>query len=142
LLDELPRMIETLEPARVVEAAAELSSASKAVLVMEPGETRTRPRPASDEGPSQDPDPPLPHIPHQPRPIPAPAALVAPGHGGLADTALANGSRAVAVADHRAPVVEFRLRLPLGLPGWRRPAQAEADLRGLVRATRERRAPI
>ncbi|MGI5529282.1 M16 family metallopeptidase [Streptomyces syringium] len=140
LLDELPVLLAGLDPRRVAEAARSLSSAPKAVLVMEPGEVRTRPRRTEAEPAARPAATPVraPGAAEGPRPVPGPGPQPAPAHAGLRDTVVPGGLRVVAVADRRAPLVELRLRLPLGAAGWSRPGQSAALLRAL--ATRSRAA--
>ncbi|WP_338931737.1 insulinase family protein [Streptomyces netropsis] len=137
LLDELPVLLAGLDPRRVAEAARSLSSAPKAVLVMEPGEVRTRPRRTEAE-PAARPAAAVraPGATEGPRPVPGPGPQPAPAHAGLRDTVIPGGLRVVAVADRRAPLVELRLRLPLGVQGWSRPGQSAALLRALAAHSR------
>ncbi|MFF8829726.1 M16 family metallopeptidase [Streptomyces sp. NPDC015131] len=152
LLGELPALLAGIGPAQVAEAARGLLRAHRAVLVIEPGPVRTRPAPAPrHEGPGAPPAAAprdrtgaapdrrtaAPAGPAGPRPVPRPA----PGRvedpvltvGG--DTVLGNGLRLVTVHSS-APVVELRLRKPLGAPGWARPDAVDDALRLLAERTR------
>ncbi|MGK4582151.1 insulinase family protein [Kitasatospora sp. HPMI-4] len=124
LLDELPSLIGRLDPEQVAGAARALRRAHHAVLVLEPGPVRTRPEPVHGTG--QAPAHTAPH-PETARPAPGPAG---PGsmpplgpwpkvrRPQLSDSTTGRGLRVVAVADRRAPLIEFRLRTVPGPAAW------------------------
>ncbi|MEU6550263.1 insulinase family protein [Streptomyces sp. NPDC046915] len=139
LLDLLPEHLAAIGPAEVAHAAKELAQGPVTGLVLRPGPGRTRPevsfadgdterRAAGGSSPAEDMPEPRPLPPYGPPFVPEPAPLCA--------TTLDDGLRVVALADHRAPSVEVRLRLPLGPYGWREPAGAEALLRRALARTR------
>ncbi|NUK52465.1 insulinase family protein [Streptomyces lunaelactis] len=135
LLDELPARLGEIGPGDVAAAARGLHAAAKGVLVMAPGAARTRPAPARDTGPApaalEPPGTPgpvagPPTVPAPARPVPPLGAQPTPYYGPRRDVTLVGGTRVVAVRDGRIPLVELRLRLPLGASGWRRPEDVDA----------------
>ncbi|MFD3754525.1 insulinase family protein [Streptomyces cyaneofuscatus] len=175
LLDELPGALDEIPTDAVATAAGRLSTAPKGVLVLTPGNSRTRPptrwptptaptptAPPSTEPPLTAPRPteppptdtslattppnnktplpsqrtegptPEPGSVRSPRPVPPLGTATPPFHGPRVDTSLPGGTRVVAVADRRTPLVELRMRLPLGDPGWWWPDRAEALSRFLA----------
>ncbi|MEU9298857.1 insulinase family protein [Streptomyces sp. NPDC048269] len=135
LLDELPARLGEIGPGDVVAAARGLHGATKGVLVMAPGAARTRPAPARDTGPV----PVAAQTPGAPGPVAGAAAVLAPArpvpplgvqptpyYGPRRDVTLVSGTRVVAVRDGRIPLVELRMRLPLGASGWQRPEDVDA----------------
>lgn len=136
LLDEYPARLAEVGPEHVAAAARRLGTAPKGVLVMAAGPTRTRPAPVPEPGSVPDPTgaPPAAAAPASPtpagaRPLPPLSAQPAPHHGPRCQTTLKGGTVVLAVKDDRSPLVELRLRLPLGVLGWQRPDAAD----GLVR---------
>ncbi|MEU1277929.1 insulinase family protein [Streptomyces sp. NPDC005805] len=151
LLDELPSALDAVPGGAVAAAARRLSTGPKGVLVLGPGDRRTRPpvpwrtpsgadSPASGGvGPADGTSRPS-HLLDVPvssrrtaretvapgRPVPPFGTGAVPFHGPRADTFLECGTRIVAVADRRVPLVELRMRLPLGGPGWWWPDRADA----------------
>ncbi|MBT2426769.1 insulinase family protein [Streptomyces sp. ISL-112] len=150
LLDELPGALDEVPTDAVATAAVRLSTAPKGVLVLTPGNCRTRP-PARWPTPAEPiptatvpPDKttlpaqrikgptPEPGAGRSARPVPPFGKGTAPFHGPRVDTSLPCGTRVVAVADRRAPLAELRMRLPLGDLGWWWPDRAEALSRFLA----------
>ncbi|MEU1849548.1 insulinase family protein [Streptomyces sp. NPDC019990] len=143
LLDRIPDHLAAIGPAEVATAARELAAAPATVLVMRPGSTRTRPKPPSgpagtsaagtggaDAGGAGR----VPRVGAEARAIPPYGLPAGPLRWHLDDLVLDNGLHVVAVADRRAPAVEVRLRLPLGvLGGWDAPAAESLLRRGLAR---------
>ncbi|RJQ83954.1 insulinase family protein [Amycolatopsis panacis] len=123
-----------------------LRDARKAVLVVEPGEVRTRPEPVraaplAVANPSRPTAAELATTPEGPRQPPLPGIQPEPRVAGLADVRLDNGLRVVAVRDARAPLVELRLRMPLGAGGWGRAAEVATLVHKLGEAAVRVRAP-
>ncbi|GAA0617564.1 M16 family metallopeptidase [Streptomyces crystallinus] len=139
LLDELPARLDEIGPAEVEAAARGLHTAGKGVLVMTPGATRTRPeRTRARGGALSKAEPSTPAVRGSARPVPPLGTQPDPYYGPRCDITLAGGTRVVAVRDKRIPLVELRLRLPLGAPGWRRPQDVDAlvhVLAGRIAAT-------
>lgn len=145
LLDELPGLLARVTPEQVARAARGLRAAHKAVLVMEPAGRRTRPGPAVPVAGT-----PAPAARRGAaerlgraavRPMPPAGPQRDPRLQGLCETVIANGLRVVAVRDARVPLVELRLRMPLGTPGWARPERVDAlAAPDRVRASRSARA--
>jgi predicted Zn-dependent peptidase len=145
LLAEYPALLAGVGPEQVAAAARRLGTAPKGILVMTPGATRTRPAPAHEPGP-------VPAASAAPcavtapaasatgttaataaRPIPPLGAQPPPRYGPWHAATTGGGTGVVAVRDDRAPLVELRLRLPLGAPGWQRPDDVEALVQLLAR---------
>ena len=98
------------------------------MLVIEPAAGRIRPRPAP---PLAAPAGGAPRRRERlgraaARPVPPLRPQREPRLPELCETALASGLRVVAVRDARVPLVELRLRVPLGTPGWARPERVDA----------------
>nr|PZN41802.1 MAG: hypothetical protein DIU60_16265 [Actinomycetota bacterium] len=128
LLDELSGLLARVSPERVARAARALRAAHKAVLVLEPAARRTRPRPAS---PVADPLAVRRGAADRlgraaARPVPPLGPQREPRLPERCEAVLAGGLRVVAVRDPRVPLIELRLRLPLGTPGWARPERVDA----------------
>ncbi|MBZ4320396.1 M16 family metallopeptidase [Streptomyces huiliensis] len=136
LLDAHPGLLAGTGPDRVADAARRLGTAAKGVLVMVPGETRSRPAPiqAPATAATAPAVPPTATGSSRPVlvPVPVPGEQPAPRHGPRCETTLPGGIRLVAVRDGRSPLVELRLRLPLGEAGWRHPQEAAALVRLLA----------
>ncbi|MBE3008560.1 insulinase family protein [Microbispora sp. NEAU-D428] len=136
LVDELPEHLAGVSASQVAQAARALRSAHKGVLVIEPAADRTRPRPAATRAPRR-PEPStrrgdaerLARTSTGPRPLPPLGPRRQPRLTDLSDTTFPNGLRLVTVRDTRAPLVETRLRMPLGRRGWARPRQVDALVR-------------
>lgn len=139
LLGELPARLRATGPGPVAAAAQRLAGAARAVLAIGPGPRRTRPTlglAPRAAGRRQPPAPTSGARPASPPPRAVAARVVpsvAPGFGQarwgpLARARLGAAVDMVAVRDDRAPVVEFRLRLPVGPVGW-------ADLAAVARLT-------
>ncbi|MFD4141775.1 insulinase family protein [Streptomyces sp. NPDC058572] len=139
LLDELPARLSEVGPDRVAAAARRLHTAAKGALAMTPGAVRTRPAPAAGPGPvataAVATAAPVPPGTGSARPIPPLGVQAPPRHGPRRDMTLANGTRVVAVRDDRIPLVELRLRLPLGTAGWQRPEDVNALIHMLAGRT-------
>nr|WSW44649.1 hypothetical protein OG296_16745 [Streptomyces sp. NBC_01001] len=60
------------------------------------------------------------------RPVPPLGVQPTPYYGPRRDVTLVSGTRVVAVRDGRIPLVELRMRLPLGASGWQRPEDVDA----------------
>ncbi|WP_073921134.1 M16 family metallopeptidase [Streptomyces sp. CB00455] len=163
LVDELPDLVASVTPADLADAAAELASAPRAILVLgegagTPGGATARAgsgtvaeasaategeTPAGGEGKA--PAGPGPQIwrgaealartPRGPRPLPSLGRAAGPRLDGAVEIAADGGPRILAVLDRRAGQVEVRLRVPLGPDGWRRPAEAAWLLRHADAAT-------
>ncbi|MER7503405.1 insulinase family protein [Nonomuraea pusilla] len=139
LLDELPRLLAEVTPAQVARAAARLHGAACAVMTIEPGRRRTRPKPAptqraEDRAPARGAR--LPTAATAPRAVPPREEQPRPVLGEHAESTFGNGLRAVAIRAGGAPVVELRLRLPAGPAGWRRPDRLELLAQALGRRAR------
>ncbi|UQA94427.1 M16 family metallopeptidase [Streptomyces halobius] len=150
LLDEYPALLADVAPEQVADAARHMGTTAKGILIMAPGTTRTRPAPVRDAGSGQTApgsapaqtaavaaDPVTPPAASggaamSARPVPSLAVQPAPRHGPWCETTLAGGTRVVAVQDRRSPLVELRLRLPLGELGWQRPDEADVLVRLLA----------
>ncbi|WP_170222997.1 M16 family metallopeptidase [Nonomuraea turkmeniaca] len=127
LLDELPGLLGEVTPAQVAKAATRLHGAACAVMTIEPGRRRTRPKPGHTERAEREPGQAV-RIPEPvggPRTVPAREHQPRPVLGEHAEAAFGNGLRAVAIRTGGAPVVELRLRVPAGPAGWRRPDHME-----------------
>ncbi|MET9678859.1 M16 family metallopeptidase [Streptomyces coeruleorubidus] len=137
LLDRIPDHLAAIGPAEIATAARGLAATPATVLVMRPGSTRTRPEPqfgdtgtggADAAGSGR-----VARARAEARAIPPYGRPAAPLRWQLDDLVLDNGLRVVALADRRAPAVEVRLRLPLGvLGGWDAPAAESLLRRGLA----------
>lgn len=119
-LDELPGLLRDVEPSGVASAAAGLRDTPRGVLALEPGERRTRP-----DGPDDGPRDPARAASRRRaaagRSLPALQSTVHLDEPAWADRVPDGGLRTVAVRDARVPLVELRLRLPLGPAGWSAP---------------------
>ncbi|MFD7450951.1 M16 family metallopeptidase [Kitasatospora sp. NPDC059827] len=150
LVDRLPDLITAVTPEQVAAAARSLRTAPATVLTIAPGSERTRPLAGARDGRRD-------HIAHDrlrarpttaapgPLPVPAAGAHRDPSPSEQHDTTLPNGLRTVAVRHDRTPLVELRLRLPVGPLGWAHSAQVDhltrlIDLRG--QAALNARAPV
>ncbi|MEV4679717.1 M16 family metallopeptidase [Streptomyces kurssanovii] len=141
LLEELPGLIRAVRTDQVAEAARALAQQPKAVLVIEPGDRRTRPVPVRPDGPSATAaGRAAEEVGAFPRPgalpVPGPGAPLEPGRLPTREVELPGGPRVVAVADRRSPLVELRWRVPLGRAGWRNPAAARERFRVRARHIR------
>ena len=127
LLDELPKLYAEVSAAQVAKAAARLHGAACAVMTIEPGRRRTRPKPEHVERAERAPGEviPIPEPVAGSASVPPPEAQPRPLLGEQAETTFGNGLRAVVLRAGSAPVVELRLRLPAGPVGWRRPDHLE-----------------
>ncbi|MFC4123046.1 M16 family metallopeptidase [Nonomuraea zeae] len=127
LLDELPERYAEVTPAQVARAAARLHGAACAVMTIEPGRRRTRPKPGHTARAGREPAETftIPEPVDGPRSVPPRAEQPRPVLGEHVETVFGNGLRAIAVRAGSAPVVELRLRLPAGPAGWRRPDHME-----------------
>ncbi|MGN9791683.1 insulinase family protein [Streptomyces sp. OZ13] len=143
LLEAIPGLIREVRTDQVADAARSLAQQPKAVLVIEPGARRTRPVPvrSNSSGPSsaavggtaQAVDAfPRPGA----LPVPGPGAPLVPGRLPTREVELPGGTRVVAVADRRSPLVELRWRVPLGRAGWRSPGAARERVRARARHIR------
>ncbi|HEX5540788.1 MAG TPA: insulinase family protein [Micromonospora sp.] len=160
LLDALPQRLAAVRPDQVAAVARELATAPHGALVMAPGQTRTRPAaPAGAPAPAQTARPEgaagsagsdgtaasvLKVNGRQrggPRPVPVDGPQLAPDPAGLRSGVLGNGLRVCVVPDRRAPLAEFRLRLPLGPEGWTRP-DLVAGLLGVLGGAADRFEPF
>ncbi|PRW62037.1 M16 family metallopeptidase [Actinopolyspora mortivallis] len=143
-VDELPEQLATITSSEVAHAARALRAAPRGILVVEPGEqrdefpaapgdvagasadwlgrgrSRTTVRTMATAGGVRE--------------FPACAEQPELRLGERRDEMVYGGPRVVAIVDDRVPVVELRLRLPLGLPGWRDTSLVE----GLVGLLEER----
>ena len=142
LLDELPGQLAAVSLAEVAAAARAVQSAPKAILIVEPGPARagTRLRLRAPAQPAQEaPGTPRPHrraeqlarSPGGPRTAPPLGAQPRLRIGAFHSTTLQNGLRVIGVADRHVPLVELRLRLPMGVAAWQRPGQVGSLLRWL-----------
>ncbi|MFD8319000.1 M16 family metallopeptidase [Kitasatospora purpeofusca] len=138
LVDRLPGLLTAVTPEQVSIAARSLRAAPATVLTIAPGAERTRPSAGASPGPTiraaHDRRPGRPTA-AGPFPVPAAGAHRDPLPSEQHDATLPNGLRTVAVRHDRTPLVELRLRLPVGLPGWAHPARVDhlarlVDLRG------------
>ncbi|MGI5282148.1 M16 family metallopeptidase [Nonomuraea polychroma] len=138
LLDELPERLGEVTPAQVGKAAARLHGAACAVMTIEPGRRRTRPKPGHTERPEREAGQSV-RIPEPsggPRTVPGREDQPRPVLGGHVEATFGNGLRAVAIRSGGAPVVELRLRLPAGPAGWRCPDHLELLAHVLARRAR------
>ncbi|MEV4107413.1 insulinase family protein [Nonomuraea sp. NPDC049695] len=127
LLDELPGLLGEVTTAQVAQAATRLHGAACAVMTIEPGRRRTRPKPQHSERAEREPAQTV-RIPEPvtgPRTVPPREDQSRPVLGEHAEATFGNGLRAVAIRAGSAPVVELRLRVPAGPAGWRRPDHLE-----------------
>ncbi|MFP3989000.1 insulinase family protein [Streptomyces sp. E11-3] len=145
LLDEYPALLAEVGPEQVAAAARHLGTARKGILIMTPGATRTRPAPvrepgsvAAATGPARPVAVPAASAtaPAAVRPIPPLGVQLPPHHGPRYESTLAGGTGVVAVRDLRSPLVELRMRLPLGVLGWQRPDDVDALVQLLARRDR------
>ncbi|WP_157955343.1 M16 family metallopeptidase [Streptomyces noursei] len=139
LLDEYPALLAEVDPEQVAAAARRLGTEPKGILIMSPGATRTRPAPVREPGlvPAATKAPRAVAVTPAPataaRPVPPVGVQPPPRYGPWCETTLAGGTGIVAVQDRRAPLVELRLRLPLGVLGWQRPDDVDALTQLLAR---------
>jgi zinc protease len=154
LLDTLPDRLAALQPERVAAVARELAGAPHGALVMTPGETRTRPSvganvptPTRPTGGADRGDSPASGAiaeqeqPEVIRPLPVDGPQPVPDPTGLRDEVTGTGLRVCVVPDRRAPLAEFRLRMPLGPAGWTRP-ELVSGLVGVLGAAAPRVEPF
>ncbi|CAL9327100.1 insulinase family protein [Streptomyces sp. SudanB182_2057] len=139
LVDEIPGRLGTVTPSQVVEAADNLRKTPCAVLVVEPGPVRSRPVGGSGQDAGKD----------RPRHAQAAAAVIPPTasrrprpaflHGALSKPVLPSATSEVldtgllvsVVEDHRTPLAEIRLRIPLGSAGLLNPTAVDTLVRSL-----------
>ncbi|MFI8948945.1 insulinase family protein [Streptomyces sp. NPDC053750] len=145
LVDEIPARLGAVTPSQVAEAAEGLRKAPRGVLVVEPGPVRSRPvgrtagevhRPGEVRKAGGEP---LGHVragartpapaSRRPVPLPTPGALRGPVLPSAASEVLGTGLLVSVVEDHRAPLVEIRLRVPLGPAGLLAPAAVDTLVR-------------
>ncbi|MFG2128858.1 insulinase family protein [Streptomyces sp. NPDC048751] len=143
LLDRIPDHLVAVGPAEIATAAQELAATPATVLVMRPGSTRTRPEPAFGDTATGGADARsadavgagrVSRSRAEARAVPPYGRPATPVRWQSDELVLDNGLRVVAVTDRRAPAVEVRLRLPLGVfGGWDTPAAEVLLRRGLAR---------
>jgi zinc protease len=138
LVDDLADLLAGTTADQVAQAAGTLSESSRTLLIAGPPgrlDEHLPPAVPPEAGP-RDSAPPsrnrrtaaeLGAAPGGPRVMPPLGEPVPPDLAGSRESRLPNGLRVVAVPHHRAPVVELRLRAPLGPDGWRDPERV-ADL--------------
>ncbi|BEL11093.1 hypothetical protein Q0Z83_092840 [Actinoplanes sichuanensis] len=115
MLERIPAALTALTPETVAATARRLADRPHAALVVAPSVGTPRPRPAA-------------------RPLPAPGPQLTPDLGPVRDRVLPRGLQVVVAPDGRAPLVEARLRLPVGgyapatVGAWVRSAATRAPL--------------
>ncbi len=127
---EIPDLLRALPPQHLRRAAQDLADTPCTALVLLPGPTRTRPEPTAPAPAGQPAT--TPTTAHRPRPRPTgtrPDRFTAP-HFTSTDL---DGIHLVTATDHRTPLVELRLRIPLGPDLWARPGRDRQLARAIAR---------
>ncbi|MFI1707815.1 insulinase family protein [Streptomyces griseoruber] len=128
LVDEIPVRLEAVLPSQVTAASEAVRKASRGVLVIEPGPVRSRPagRPAQVSAPAR-----ITGTSPGPRPVPLPGAQRRPVLRSVLSETLDTGLLVSVIEDHRTPLAEIRLRVPLGPIGLLEPTAVDASVRSL-----------
>ncbi|MEV4274440.1 M16 family metallopeptidase [Actinoplanes xinjiangensis] len=146
LVDDLADLLAGTTAEQVAQAAGTLAESSRTLLIAGPADRLDEHLPPAVPPDAEPPAPVTPArnrrtaaelgaAPGGPRAMPPLGEPVAPDLAGSGESRLPNGLRVVAVPHHRAPVVELRLRVPLGPDGWREPQRVADLLRVLAART-------